>query len=136
MYDAALDWLHRWVRKGEKPPSAPALETTVDQNGNVQGGVRIQDIDVPIATYTKGNAATSLLDIISLFGCGLSGSVVALTPEQPLQLYPTHNDEGQHVAPRRLALAWCVRSERDISSRFGMQATRAKASLGASAAAT
>ena len=93
VYNAALDWLNRWVRKGERPPRGAPMQTAqVDQYGNVRGGVRIQDIEVPIAKYTSSNSAANPLDILSSLGCGLGGSVVPLTPQQLLQLYPTHDD--------------------------------------------
>lgn len=118
VYDAAIDWLHRWVRKGEKPPSAPALQTATNQAGNVQGGVRIQDIEVPIAAYTKSNTAKTAGDLISTFGCGLSGSVVAFTAQQLLQMYPTHDDYVQkytQAADKALAAGYELQADHDIA---------------------
>jgi hypothetical protein len=117
-YDAVLDQLHRWVRKGAKPPSAPPIQSTMDQYGNVQGGSRLPDIDVPIATYTKSNSAQSATDIVSSFACGLSGSVVQFTPDRLLQLYPTHDDYVQkytQAADKAVAAGFMVQSDRDIA---------------------
>ncbi len=99
-YNAALDWLNRWVRMGAMPPRAEALKagtsgTQNDQHGNILGGLRLPDIDVPIATHTSANAPADLLDIISFLGCGLGGSVSPLSKEQLKQLYPTHEDYVQ-----------------------------------------
>jgi hypothetical protein len=118
VWDAALDWMHRWVRKGEKPPSAPALQSTMDQYGNEQGGVRIQDIDVPIATYTKSNTAMSSSDFLSDFACALSGSVVPLTSQQLLQAYPTHDAYVQtytQAADKALAAGFLLQPDHDIA---------------------
>jgi hypothetical protein len=124
VWDAALDWMHRWVRKGEKPPSAAALQSTTDQDGNAQGGVRIQDIDVPIATYTKSNTASGT-DLISSFACALSGSVVAFTPARLLQLYPTHDAYVQkytQTADKAVTAGFMLQSDRDIAVGQAMSA--------------
>jgi hypothetical protein len=117
-WDAALDGIHRWVRKGVKPPSAPELQTTTDQYGNAQGGARIPDIDVPIATYTKSNKAMMSNDTISAFACALSGSVVPLTSQQLLTLYPTHDAYVQayvQAADKALAAGFEVQADHDIA---------------------
>ncbi|MFI5306535.1 MAG: alpha/beta hydrolase domain-containing protein [Polyangiales bacterium] len=106
VYNAAIDWLNRWVRKGDQPPVGAPLQTATDQYGNVMGGVRIQDIDVPIATYTAGNTAKGATDFISILACGLSGAVVPLTAQQLMQAYPTHDDYVQkYTAAADKALA-------------------------------
>jgi hypothetical protein len=124
VWDAALDWMHRWVRKGEKPPSAPALQSATDPDGNALGGVRIQDIDVPIATYTKSNTASGG-DLISSFACALSGSVVAFTPARLLQLYPTHDAYVQkytQTADKAVAAGFMLQSDRDNAVAQAMNA--------------
>ncbi len=97
VYNAALEWLNRWVREGERPPSGDPLQPgQVDQYGNALGGVRIQDIEVPIATYSMAPAlAANWWDILSVFVCGAGGSTVSLTEQQLLELYPTHEDYVQ-----------------------------------------
>ena len=96
VYNAVLDWLNRWVRKGEKPPAGTPFEggtggQRMDANGNVLGGIRTPHIDVPIATYATGNGASSL-DFVALLACGLAGSTTVFTPAKLMQLYPTHED--------------------------------------------
>lgn len=116
-YDAVLDHLHHWVRDGVKPPSAPAISTMTDQDGNVEGGVRLPDIDVPIATYTRSNTAKTATDLISAFACALSGSVVKLTPDRLMQLYPTHDDYVQkytQAADKAVAAGYMLPSDRDL----------------------
>ncbi len=102
-YNAVCDWLHRWVRYGERPPSGTPLQTTggffggyeTDEHGNVLGGVRLPEIDVPIATYSTENAAAPGSDFISGMACGLGGATEAFTEDKLLQLYPTHDDYVQ-----------------------------------------
>ena len=117
-YDTVLDQLNRWVRKGTKPPGAPPIQSTTDQYGNVQGGMRLPDIDVPIATYTKSNSAQTATDLLSGFACALSGSVVQFTPDKLLQLYPTHDDYVQKytaAADKAVAAGFMLQSDRDIA---------------------
>ena len=56
-YDAALQNLDAWVRKGTAPPKADAIKVedgkiVLDQYGNGLGGVRSPYVDVPVAQYT------------------------------------------------------------------------------------
>lgn len=124
-FDTVLDQIHRWVRKGAKPPSAPAISTKTDQYGNVEGGMRMPDIDVPIATYTRSNSAKTATDILSAFACGLSGSVVPFTPDRLLQLHPTHDDYVQkytQAADKAVAAGFMLQSDRDIAVDQAMKA--------------
>ena len=118
-YDTVLDQLNRWVRMGVKPPSAPAMQPSMmDEYGNVKGGMRLPDIDVPIATYTKSNDPKNATDILSIFACGLSGSVVQFTPQRLMQLYPTHDDYVQkytQAADKAVAAGFMLQSDRDIA---------------------
>jgi len=96
-YNAALDWLNRWVRDGKRPPAgdpfvgSPPL-SEVDQYGNALGGVRLPDIDVPIATHNDQNAALNPLDFLGLLACGLSGNSVYFSESELLKIYPTHEE--------------------------------------------
>jgi hypothetical protein len=96
-YDAVFDWVNRWVRKGERPPAGAPYETTanglkLDADGNVLGGVRLPEIDVPTATYATDNSAKDVTDFMSAFVCSLSGATVAFTADKLQMLYPTHDD--------------------------------------------
>jgi hypothetical protein len=124
VYNAAYDWLHRWVRNGERPPagapleSAPAGGLRVDANGNALGGVRIQDIEVPIATHSLTNAPADPLDIIGNLACGLGGSVVPFTEQRLLELYPTHEvylQKYTHAADKALAAGYLLRADYDAA---------------------
>lgn len=97
VYNAALDWLHRWVRDDERPPAGPRFETSgsalaLDAHGNVKGGVRLPDIDVPIATYNTDNGPENAFDFISALACGLGGNTVYFSNAELMGLYPTHDD--------------------------------------------
>jgi hypothetical protein len=83
------------VQKGERPPVAEPLQPgKMDGYRNALGGVRIQDIEVPIATTYSldGAAAADRFDFLSLFVCGAGGSTTPFTETQLLKLYPTHDD--------------------------------------------
>lgn len=121
-YDAVFDWINRWIRKGERPPAGMPYETSggdtlkFDANGNVLGGVRLPEIDVPTASYTTDNAAKDATDLMSAFVCSLSGATKAFTPEQLLQLYPTHDDyvnEYAAAADKALAAGYLLQFDHD-----------------------
>ncbi len=111
VYNAAQEWLERWVRKGEKPPAAKPLEMAggqlaVDENDNVRGGVRIADIEVPIATYGFDNGPSDPFDLIGSLACGLGGQTIEFPEAKLLQLYPTHEDYvAKYTAASEKALA-------------------------------
>ena len=88
--DAAVYWLNRWVVDGTPPPRAPLLATThaspvvykLDANGNVIGGVRTPQVDVPIAALgSQGNSGGF---------CVLFGSTVPYSAARLASLYKTH----------------------------------------------
>ncbi|HMJ55543.1 MAG TPA: alpha/beta hydrolase domain-containing protein [Polyangiaceae bacterium] len=89
---AALHALHLWMTDGTAPEKGELLmdndggPLTAD-NGNVLGGVRTPDVDVPIATLSGMPAAGS-----SNILCSLFGHTTPFTPEKLMQLYPTHED--------------------------------------------
>jgi hypothetical protein len=109
VYNAVCDWLHRWVRFGERPPSGTLLQTTgeqptgaglfgggggyeMDEHGNVLGGVRLPELDVPIAKYSTENGAATGADFTTGMACGMGGATELFTEEKLRQLYPTHED--------------------------------------------
>jgi hypothetical protein len=93
-YNAVLDWLNR---KGEKPPAGMLLKMSgsqlaLDDHKNALGGIRLPDIDVPIATYGLDNGPTDPFDLIGNLACGLGGQTIPSTAAELMQLYPTHED--------------------------------------------
>jgi hypothetical protein len=100
IFDGALSNLDRWVRTGVAPPKAPRIEVVGvsainDEYGNMKGGVRTPDVDVPIAAYIatstqKGSAGAG-------GGCNAMGHMVPFSPEELKRLYPTHEDYVKKV---------------------------------------
>lgn len=123
-YNAAFDWLARWVRNGEKPPAGEKFKTAAggalefDEYGNVEGGVRLPEVDVPIASYTLENSSRDFTDFLQVFVCGASGSTVPLTADQLQKLYPTHDDyvsKYTAAADKALAAGHLLKADYDES---------------------
>ncbi|HMJ14038.1 MAG TPA: alpha/beta hydrolase domain-containing protein, partial [Polyangiaceae bacterium] len=123
-YNAAYDWLERWVSSGERPPSGTPFETApggglrLDQHGNALGGVRLPDIEVPVATHSLANAPANPFDIVGNLACGLGGSVTRFTEQQLLDLYSTHEryvQEYTHAADEALAAGYLLRADYDAA---------------------
>ncbi len=87
--DAAIGHVHKWVNGGPPPPSQAKMEISdfpldyvLDKSGNAVGGVRLPDVEVPIARYTgTGNPVGALL-----------GQTLPFSPEELKLLYPAHDD--------------------------------------------
>lgn len=123
-YNAAFDWLARWVRNGERPPTGVPFKTVaggglqLDGYGNVVGGVRLPELDAPIATYTLGNSAVDFTDFQQTFICGASGATIPLTANQLLTLYPKHDDYVKKytaAADKALAAGYLLKADYDES---------------------
>jgi hypothetical protein len=120
-YNAALHWLHRWVRKGEKPPAGMLFEMQsgnlkTDNYGNVLGGVRTPHIQVPVATYGFDNAPANSTDFVALLACGLGGTTIPLSASQLMTLYPTHDDYVKKftaAADEALSKGYFLQADRD-----------------------
>jgi hypothetical protein len=114
VYNAAVDWLARWVRKGDEPPHAPPLEfeetaepessgrgrggagvaekpVRRDEFGNARGGIRLPEMAVPVA---KESAEL----------CGLGGTHVPFEAATLNRLYPSHADFVSKVTDASRAL--------------------------------
>ena len=102
VYNAALNWINRWVKDGTPPPIAPRLKThslpgfrvifKTDEHGNTLGGIRTPFVDVPIATLTGAdNKAAEGAPLFSYF-CSLFGKTAPLSPETLAELYSSHDD--------------------------------------------
>ena len=87
-YAAMVDW----VKKDKAPPVAtPILVTSTsplviprDANGHVFGGIRLADLEVPLATNTGTNSGAGGF-------CVLYGSHEPFPPSKIAALYPTHS---------------------------------------------
>lgn len=89
--DAALHALVEWVRIGEPPPEQPRIEVDLDGDGIVRdahgialGGIRLPEVDVPIATYQGTNTQPGL--------GWLGGSMNPFGPATLHAAYPTRQD--------------------------------------------
>jgi hypothetical protein len=119
IFDGALSNLDRWVRTGVAPPKAPRIEVVGvsainDEYGNMKGGVRTPDVDVPIAAYIatstqKGSAGAG-------GGCNAMGHMVPFSPEDLKRLYPTHEDYVKKVnaeVDRMYSEGWFTKTDAD-----------------------
>lgn len=93
---AALHALRVWVTQGTPPPKAPRLQRTGvgfvkdDELGNALGGLRLPDLDVPLASYGMfNNGPTSLWSIWAGFACIAGGSAKPLDDSILHSRYPS-----------------------------------------------
>ena len=125
VYNAALDWMSRWARDGDRPPEGNPFEMdgsnlALDEVGNVKGGVRLPDLDAPTKVYAVDNAPAAGTDlftsIIGALACGLAGTAEPLSEQQLLSLYPTHQDYVQQyiaAADRALSGGFLLQADYD-----------------------
>ncbi len=98
LYNAMWEALERRVAKGVPLPRAEALEVANgeivrDAYGNARGGIRLPELDVPIASYAPSNtvdpALPSFLQPIGALVCRLSGAVTRFDDPTLNALYPS-----------------------------------------------
>jgi len=79
------DYLKRWVTRGTQPPIAPYITRTptgdpvLDADGNAVGGLRLPEIQVPVAKY------------VGVLWGDCNQAHLPFTPERLAQLYSTHD---------------------------------------------
>jgi hypothetical protein len=89
--NAAFAHLDRWARGGAAPPKAApifmlfGLVIVRDSDQNALGGVRLPDLDAPVAAYAPNNSGGNVPG-----ACGLLGTTTPLSAQRILQLYPDH----------------------------------------------
>jgi hypothetical protein len=88
---AAVDHVHRWMLGGPPPPVQPLIQVTGDgtdlvrdANGIALGGIRLPDVEVPLAAHTGVNGLGGMMV--------LNGASVPFTPEVVASLYRDRND--------------------------------------------
>lgn len=115
-FDAALGHIRRWVHDGVPPPTQPPIQMngsgsdiTRDDYGNAVGGVRLPELEVPIATYRGDNPENEL-----------SGTTTPLPPQVLARLYPSHQDYVNKVtaAAHASATAGVILPRRAIEYRL------------------
>jgi hypothetical protein len=89
---AALSDLNRWVRGGPPPPHSPRITMSAtdpkqiarDADGNALGGIRLPDLDAPVASLS-GAASSGSPGFCTLFG-----STIPFDAARLAELYPNH----------------------------------------------
>jgi hypothetical protein len=101
VFNAAVHWINRWVKRGTPPPVAPRLQTTtapgvspaefaLDEHGIALGGIRTPYVDVPIATLAGvGNGPAPNSPPFSVF-CSAFGLTIPFSDAELAELYPNH----------------------------------------------
>ncbi len=89
--DAAIHHIHRWLAGGIAPPAQPRLHVrgappTIerDEHGIAKGGIRLPDVEVPVAILRGAAEDGDLL-------AAMLGSCVPFDDAKLRTLYPTHD---------------------------------------------
>jgi hypothetical protein len=111
LMDTAFADLREWVASGHEPPIAPRMQINAagtdvarDAFGNGIGGIRLPQLEAPVATLTgTGNRAADTSPVSSF--CVLFGTTTPFDAATLAQLYPTHGTYVQAftVATKNLA---------------------------------
>lgn len=87
VYNAAYRHMHAWLATGTPPPEQPRIEIAGtppaivrDQHGNAKGGIRLPQVDVPLARHSSESWSESNTDL-------LRGSTEWFSPEKAKELY-------------------------------------------------
>ncbi|MEU4253432.1 alpha/beta hydrolase domain-containing protein [Amycolatopsis sp. NPDC026612] len=115
--NAAFRYLDRWARGGAAPPTATPISMLLnliilrDGDQNALGGVRLPDLDVPVASYAPNNSGGNVAG-----ACLLLGTTTPLTPARLRQLYPDHATyvaKFTAAADRALRSGYLLQADRD-----------------------
>ncbi len=93
---AAYHHLKEWMLHGTPPPLAPRIARNAlgglkrDADGNGMGGLRLPDIEAPVAKWGPSNFTRGSLAFLDLFACVAGGSTQAFSASQLRMRYPTH----------------------------------------------
>jgi hypothetical protein len=116
LYNAMWENMEAQVRSGIEPPHGNLIETDLagvarDAFGNALGGVRLPQLDVPIAKYVPSNNPNPALppfppplDQLGNLICRLSGAVFPFDEALLSSLYPNHGSYVSQIAARTDAL--------------------------------
>lgn len=94
-FAAAVMQLQTWITSGRKAKTYPSLQVengtyVCDEYGNVKGGIRLPDLEVPIARYIAGMAMP------------LGGYTISFSSEQLRELYPSNDSYVQKITESAL----------------------------------
>ena len=98
LFDTGYADLRAWVGSGDLPPVAPRMQINANQTdvardafGNGIGGIRLPELEVPVATLTgTGNTAADTNPVSGF--CRLFGTTKPFDAATLARLYPTHAD--------------------------------------------
>jgi len=96
--NSAIHQLKNWIVDGTVPPVAPRLQRDFigsikrDADGNALGGLRLPDLEAPVAKYGVTNTTTGSIAFLDIFACVAGGSTTPFTASRLNSLYPTHAD--------------------------------------------
>lgn len=114
--NAAYHHLDRWARGLGVPPSGAQIGLLLgtirrDADGNALGGVRLPDLDAPLAAYGPSNTGGEVVG-----ACLLLGSTTAFGSARIRWLYPTRQDyvtAFTQAADRAVAAGHLLPADRD-----------------------
>ena len=100
-FNAILQNLDLWVRKGTPPPRAEQIKVVdgkpvLDRFGNVTGGVRSPFVDVPRSTWNGNSTGESF--------CRIAGHEQPFDAARLAELYPKPGDYAKAVEANVKAL--------------------------------
>jgi hypothetical protein len=107
---ASIDALNSWIARGTAPPKSPRLQTTgnpevpfaLDADGNVKGGIRTPQLDVPVATLSGlGQSGTGF--------CAIFGTTKPFDAATLAAHYPSH---------AAFVKAWDAATDRAVKAGF------------------
>ena len=111
--ESAIRHVRRWVAQGVPAPSFPRLEVEAgrpprlvrDALGNARGGIRLPELEVPVAEYRGAATGTGLPPLF--------GAARALGDEQLREMYPSRQSfaERWRRAVDALVVAGAIRPE-------------------------
>jgi len=118
VFNAAFDWMVRWIKDGTPPPSAPPIEFTSaatpaiarDENGNALGGIRLAEFAVATGVNTGQNSGAGF--------CRLYGSHTDFDAGRLAKLYPSHQTyvaQVKEVTMKNLSAGYVLRPDADAT---------------------
>jgi hypothetical protein len=126
VFHAAYEALDDWVRRGVPPrraqplaisdPTPPAATIVRDVNGIAMGGIRLPDVEVPVARNDGINAPASTTNPLSGF-CVLFGTFRPFTQEQLDALYRDardYRDQVDDVVRRLVGQGFVLREDAHV----------------------
>jgi hypothetical protein len=91
--EAAFVLIQNWIDYGKEPPRAPAIQAVnmlfgykTDKYGNVKGGLRLPELEAPVARY-----------YVNIMKTGLSGRKIPFAEKTLQKLYATRQDYADKV---------------------------------------